>query len=180
GDIFTVPSAPALPRIAMRHARISLAAFVLFTARLAAADTPPEGVTPASADGRKLNFDFETGTLQDWTAEGDAFVGQPVEGDTVTPRRPGMKSNHQGRYWIGSYERGKGDRPQGTLTSVPFKVTHPWCSFLVGGGFHETTCVEIVLKSNGIPLARVSGANVSPNEGQENMSRVAVDLTRQV
>ena len=27
-----------------------------------------------------------------------------------------------------------GDEPQGTLTSVPFKVTQPWASFLVGGG----------------------------------------------
>ena len=44
-----------------------------------------------------------------------------------------MKSQHQGQYWIGGYET-HGDKPQGTLTSVPFKVTHPWASFLVGGG----------------------------------------------
>src|SRR5207247_6972337 len=125
------------------------------------------------------NLDFETGTLKDWTAEGDAFAGQPVEGDTVSRRRGDMKSQHQGRYWIGGYER-KGDRPQGTLTSVPFKVTHPWCSFLVGGGFHETTCVEIVLKNNDIPLARVSGLHVAANEGMENMYRVAVDLQRKL
>jgi putative membrane-bound dehydrogenase-like protein len=159
---------------------MAVAVLILLSSRLVAADTPPEGVTPVGPDGRKLNFDFETGTLQDWTAEGDAFVGQPIDGDTVTPRRPGMKSNHQGRYWIGTYEHGKGDRPQGTLTSVPFKVTHPWASFLVGGGFHETTCVEIVLKNNDIPLARVSGVQVAANEGMENMYRVAVDLTGQV
>src|SRR5262245_19840921 len=158
----------------------TVAALMLLSGHVAAADTPPEGLTPVGPDGRKLNFDFETGTLQDWTAEGDAFVGQLIDGDTVTPRRPGMKSQHQGRYWIGTYEQGKGDRPQGTLTSVPFKVTHPWCSFLVGGGFYETTCVEIVLKNNDIPLARLSGINVAANEGVENMYRVAVDLTSQV
>src|SRR5262245_6030358 len=131
--------------------------------------TPPEGVVPLGADGKPPNPDFETGPPKDWTAEGDAFLDQPIEGDTVSPRRREMKSQHQGRYWIGGYER-KGDRPQGTLTSVPFKVTHLWCSFLVGGGYHDTTCVEIVLKQGDIPIARTSGI------GEENLRRVAVDI----
>ena len=55
-----------------------------------------------------------------------------------------MQSRHQGQFWIGGYEKA-GDKPTGTLTSVPFKVTHPWASFLVGGGPHtEETCVELV------------------------------------
>src|SRR6516225_6589764 len=100
----------------------------------------PKGVLPTGADGKPLNFDFETGTLKDWKAEGEAFAGQPIKGDTVSPRRGDMKSQHQGNYWIGGYEV-HGDRPQGTLTSVAFKVTHRWASFLVGGGPHPTTCV---------------------------------------
>ena len=40
------------------------------------------GILPKAADGRMLNLDFETGTLQDWTAQGDAFWTAP-EGDTV-------------------------------------------------------------------------------------------------
>src|ERR1700758_2192963 len=94
---------------------------------LAADSTPPEGVLPLGADGKLLNLDFETGTLKDWTAEGDAFKGQPIKGDTVFPRRKDNKSQHQGNYWIGGYEL-HGDKPQGTLTSVAFKVTHPWAS----------------------------------------------------
>src|SRR5437660_877412 len=58
----------------------------------AAAKEPPEGVLPAGADGRPLNLDFETGTLKDWTAEGDAFKDQPIKGDTVAPRRGDMAS----------------------------------------------------------------------------------------
>src|ERR1700723_2757960 len=84
-----------------------------------------EGVLPIGADGKPLNLDFETGTLKDWKAEGDAFKGQPVTGDTVAKRRGDMKSEHQGKYWIGGYELLL-DQPTGTLTSVPFKVTHPW------------------------------------------------------
>src|SRR5207244_4447757 len=58
------------PRIAMRRLPIAVAALFLLAGRLGAADTPPEGITPVGPDGRKLNFDFETGTVQDWTAEG--------------------------------------------------------------------------------------------------------------
>ena len=61
------------------------------------------GVLPSGADGKPLNLDFETGTLKDWTAEGDAFKDQPIKGDTVSPRRGDMKSQHQGNYWVGGY-----------------------------------------------------------------------------
>src|SRR3954468_10773858 len=131
--------------------------------------TPPEGVLPKAADGRSLNLDFETGDLRDWTAEGDAFKGQPIKGDTVHPRRGDMKSEHQGLYWIGGYEKLQ-DKPIGTLTSVPFKGTHPWASFLVNGGPYEVTCVELVRKDSGAIFHRSSGSE------EENLRRVAVDL----
>src|SRR5262249_10204348 len=63
-----------------------------------------------------------------------------------------------------------GDKPQGTLTSVAFKVTHPWASFLVGGGPHPTTCVELVRKDTKEVFSRTSGIE------EENLRRVAVDL----
>jgi putative membrane-bound dehydrogenase-like protein len=135
------------------------------------AKTPPEGVLPVGADGKPLNLDFETGTLKDWTADGDAFRDQPIKGDTVFPRRGDMHSRHQGQYWVGGYEK-HGDRPQGTLTSVPFKVTHPWASFLVGGGSHPETHVELILQPQNEVFFQASG------EDQEDMQRVAVDLTR--
>ncbi len=137
------------------------------------AKTPPEGVLPVGADGKPLNLDFETGTLKDWTADGDAFRDQPIKGDTVFPRRGDMHSRHQGQYWVGGYEK-HGDRPQGTLTSVPFRVTHPWASFLVGGGSHPETHVELILQPQNEVFFQASG------EDQEDMQRVAVDLTRYV
>src|SRR6516162_205325 len=146
---------------------------LLFVLPLLAADppkpAPPEGVLPLAADGKPLNLDFETGTLKDWVAEGEAFQGQPIKGDTVAPRRGNMKSQHQGNYWIGTYEI-KGDKPQGTLTSVKFKVTHPWCSFLVAGGPWPETCVELVRNDTQEVLSRTSGTE------EENLRRVAVDL----
>jgi putative membrane-bound dehydrogenase-like protein len=129
------------------------------------------GVLPVGADGRPLNLDFETGTLQDWTAEGDAFKGQPIKGDTVNRRRGDMRSRHQGNFWVGGYEKLQ-DKPTGTLTSVPFKVTHPWASFLVGGGPHPETCVELVDVAGKAVFFRASGQET------EDMHREVVDLAK--
>jgi putative membrane-bound dehydrogenase-like protein len=127
------------------------------------------GILPVGRDGKPLNLDFETGTLDDWTPEGEAFKNQPIKGDTVFPRSADMKSQHQGQYWIGGYER-HGDKPQGTLTSVPFKVTHPWASFLVAGGPHLSTCAELYRNDTGELILRASGVE------EENLRRVIVDL----
>ncbi len=127
------------------------------------------GELPRDDSGRPLNLDFETGTLQDWHAQGEAFRGQPIQGDTVRRRRSDMQSNHQGRFWIGGYER-LGDRPTGTLTSVAFKVTHPWATFRVGGGQHASTRVELVLRDSGRVIFTATGRN------QENMQLVLVNL----
>jgi len=133
----------------------------------------PAGVLPKGTEGKPLNFDFEQGSLQDWTASGDAFEKQPVKGDTVTPRRSDMKSQHQGEYWIGTYENGRGDKAQGTLTSAPFKVEHGWASFLVGGGSLPKTKVELVLKDGESErvVFRASGQDA------ENLRPIVANLT---
>ena len=37
-----------------------------------------------------------------WTAIGEAFQDQPIEGDTVHARRSDSVSGHKGRYWVGT------------------------------------------------------------------------------
>jgi putative membrane-bound dehydrogenase-like protein len=144
----------------------------LFPVLVCGADAKvPEGVLPVGADGRPLNLDFETGDLKDWTATGDAFAKQPIKGDTVAPRRSDMKSQNQGNYWIGTFEIA-GDKPTGTLTSVAFKVTQPWGSYLIGGGTYDNTKVEIVSAADQKVIAASSGAET------ENMARVVVDLQK--
>src|SRR5262245_29545837 len=135
----------------------------------AAPPQSPDGILPVGADGKPLNLDFETGDLRDWTATGDAFDGQPIQGDTVSRRRSDMASQHQGKYWIGGWERKK-DAATGTLTSAPFRVTHRCCGFLVGGRPYEKTCVELIRKDTGRLIARTSGI------AEENLRRVVVDL----
>jgi len=131
----------------------------------------PAGIVPVGANGQPLNLGFELGTLKDWTAEGTAFAKQPIEGDTVAPRKAGQHSQHAGKFWIGGYENGQGDDLTGTLTSAPFKVTQPWASFLVGGGAFPETHVELATKDDG-KVFHIAHGNES-----ENMTRSVVDLS---
>jgi len=125
----------------------------------------PAGVLPQAADGRSLNLDFELGTLQDWTAVGEAFEGQPIKGELTR----GKRALPQGNFWIGTYEV-KQDPPRGVLISVPFRVTHPFAAFLVGGGTQASSRVELVLKANDKVFFQVSGHD------QEEMELAVVDL----
>ncbi|HWF19498.1 MAG TPA: PVC-type heme-binding CxxCH protein, partial [Verrucomicrobiae bacterium] len=150
----------------LKYFAILLTSFAL-TASVFAAQ--PDSIAPLGKDGHRLNLDFEDGTLKDWTATGTAFDKQPVNGDTVSPRRGDMRSAHQGRYWIGTYEFG-GDEPQGTLTSVPFKVTQPWAAFLVAGGHFANTRVELVQADDDKVFFKTSGYD------NETLRPVVVDL----
>jgi len=132
--------------------------------------TNSPGVLP-TVDGRALNLDFETGDLTDWTATGKAWEQQPHKG-LISPDRPyggDKKSFHTGDYWIGGYEF-LGDGPMGTLTSVPFAVSERWASFLLGGGAHAQTRVELWEKDAEKPFYKIHGKNL------EDMDPVVVDL----
>lgn len=126
-------------------------------------------IPPLGVDGKPLNLGFETGTLKDWKAEGDAWEGQPIKGDTVVARNRGH-SRHVGEYWIGGYEK-VGDKGTGRLTSVSFPAAHPWATYLVGGGHDpKKERVEIVDEATGKVIQSGSGLD------QEDMHREAVDL----
>ncbi len=134
-----------------------------------------DGRLPLGADGKPLNLDFELGSLKDWTAEGDAFKDQPIKGEINQNRTfgEGKRSRLQGEFWIGGYEKNQ-DKPTGTLTSVSFHVTHPFCAFRIGGGSHADTRVELIDKSNGKVFFKISG------QDQEDMLPVVVDLRNQL
>ncbi len=132
------------------------------------------GITPAGADGKPLNLNFEDGTLKDWKAEGKAWDKQPVKGEISQTRvfGEGKKSEHTGQYWIGGFEVLQ-DPPTGTLTSVPFEVTQPFGSFLIGGGQSKETRVELVTADDNKVFFTKSG------QDQENLRPVIVDLQKQ-
>ena len=131
----------------------------------------PNGVLPKGENGQALNLDFEKGTLEDWTAKGKAFVGQPIAGE-IDPKRKfgeGKTAKPQGNFWLGGFEK-LFDVPTGTLTSAVFQVTHPFAAFRIGGGNHKETRVELIRADSGQVFFKMSGRN------SETMRPVVMDL----
>lgn len=129
----------------------------------------PLGILPRSKEGKPLNMNFETGTLDDWSTSGTAFNQQPMEGDLVSARRGDMASQHEGKFWIGGFER-LGDEPKGTLTSRSFVVDRPFASYLMGGGNTNEIRVELIEADSNKLIHRATGRVT------ENMRLVVVDL----
>lgn len=137
---------------------------------------------------RQITWDFETGDLRGWRKTGNAFDFQPTLGDNPSARDRGQPSNHQGRYWIGTFERYRGlqgqdpgdwqgDEPTGTLTSVPFEVRGGALSFLVGGGGGFGTRVELRILD---PIEGEIRAQFVSGADSETMRRVRWDLAPHV
>jgi hypothetical protein len=131
------------------------------------------------AQSIRFTLDFETADLRGWTQTGSAFGYQPTLGDNPTARHRGQPSKHQGRYWIGGYEKYQGlpdqkpgaiqgDGPQGTLTSLPFTIPSGTLSFLIGGGNGFQTRVELLV--SGHRVLHASGRNT------ETMQRITWNL----
>ncbi|MHB0959121.1 MAG: LamG-like jellyroll fold domain-containing protein [Pirellulaceae bacterium] len=126
------------------------------------------------------NSDFEAGDLTNWTASGDAFDHlQPTQGDN-TLARGASPSRHQGRFWVGTYERfngrtgqagdARGDAATGTLESVKFTIEQPFISFLISGGrFRNEEYVALVV--DGQEIKRATGHQT------ETLRHVVWDVT---
>jgi putative membrane-bound dehydrogenase-like protein len=115
--------------------------------------TQPEG-EPPTLNGRTLDLDFESGTLENWTATGDAFEVVKADATSETAQR---RNGHSGAYWVTSGLRGGSRR--GVLTSVPFRVAKPYASFLVSGGAFTGTRVELVTMADKKVIYTISGAD---------------------
>ncbi len=120
-------------------------------------------------DERPLNLDFETGTLQDWTAMGGAFANALVSADPSPLHEPDMKLGFAGEYFLSSGGT-KNAALKGILTSVPFKVTQPYAAFKVSGGALLDTRVELVRTDNDEVIFHISG------NGKPTLLPVVVDL----
>ncbi|MCO6047197.1 glycoside hydrolase family 32 protein [Aeoliella sp. ICT_H6.2] len=157
-------------------------------------------LTTGTASGAEPLFEnsgFESGTLANWTAQGEAFAIQPTKGDNPAVR--GRESSwHDGEYWIGGYEAytnragepgdTRGDQLTGTLTSREFVVGQRYISFLVSGGRQPGKLgvrlkvgseeVELATGNDSESLARCN-ADVSRFQGQRAQLIVFDDSTGQ-
>lgn len=121
-------------------------------------------------DGSRLNLGFEGGALENWTATGDAFSSPLIAEDPSPVHDKEMHIGQAGDYFVSSGGT-KNYKATGTLTSVPFKVTHPFASFLVSGGALQDTRVELVSADTDNVFFEITGS------GRATLQPVVVDLT---
>ena len=120
-------------------------------------------------NGQLLNLNFETGTLRDWTATGDAFASPLVAQDPSPLHEKDMTIGFAGRYFLSSGGT-VNTKLTGTLTSVPFTVTQPYAAFRVSGGALQDTRVELVLAETDSIIFHSTG------QGRATLQPVVVDL----
>ena len=118
-------------------------------------------------DGRALNFSFETGSLQDWTAEGEAF--SLISGDSSALHDADMRLGQTGKYFVTSGGT-KNHQATGTLTSASFEVIQPFAAFQISGGAMQDTRVELVSHATDSVLFSITGSGRAP------LQPVVVDL----
>lgn len=134
------------------------------------AETKIVGSLPLK-NGKPLNFNFETGTLQDWKAEGDAFANPIFSQDPSPVHAADMSINFEGKYFLSSGGT-INHKLTGTLTSVPFKITQPYAAFSVSGGALQDTRVELVLEATQEIIFKSTG------QGRATLQPVVADLRK--
>ncbi|WP_159466700.1 PVC-type heme-binding CxxCH protein [Dyadobacter sp. 3J3] len=120
-------------------------------------------------DGQPLNLNFETGTLKDWTATGDAFTNPLFSEDPSPVHEKEMHIGYEGKYFVSSGGT-TNYKLTGTLTSVPFKVIQPFAAFRVSGGALQDTRVELVLAGADSVIFHITG------QGRATLQPAVVDL----
>lgn len=131
-------------------------------------DVVATGVPPKK-NGEPLNFNFEYATLDNWTAEGKAFEGQPVSDKSTAVYEEDMSINSTGQFYVSSGGTKK-STATGTLTSTTFEVTHPYAAFKVSGGALKETRVEIVNAQTEETIFEITGND------HQRLRPVVVDL----
>ena len=93
--------------------------------------------------------DFETGTFDKWTIEGDAFGSIPSLGGY-----PGQQEvkGFEGKYLANSYNGG--DDSRGTIISSEFTIERNFINFLLGGGMHSDTYIELLIDGSSVYVTR--------------------------
>lgn len=117
-------------------------------------------VSCAYANEDKLFCDFESNDYGAWKTEGDAFGPGPAQGTL-----PGQMnvSGYEGKGLVNSFYGGDGT--VGKLTSPEFKIESKYISFLLGGGGHKGTHVDLIVDGKVVRIAR--GPNVHDGGSEE-------------
>lgn len=93
--------------------------------------------------------DFESGTYNKWTVEGDAFGATPAKGSYAGQQ---TVEDFEGQYLANSFNGS--DDSRGTLISKEFTIERDYINFLIGGGQNQDTYIELVINNKSIYKSR--------------------------
>ena len=128
-----------------------------------------KGVLPIK-DGLPLNLNFETGTLDNWKGDGDAFASPLIQSDPSPLHGEEGPIFFEGENFLSSGGL-KNYQLTGTLTSDSFEVTAPFAAFRVSGGALVDTRVELVLAETDEVIFSSTG------QGRATLQPVVADVT---
>ncbi len=114
----------------------------------------PAPTTLDAADDILIN-DFEADNYGDWKVEGAAFGTAPAKG---TLKGQMHVYGFEGKRLVNSFLGGDG--PKGTLTSPGFTIQRSYLSFLIGGGGHKGTSMNLLI--DGKVVLTATGPNTEP------------------
>ncbi len=112
----------------------------------------------------RIIADFEAASYGDWQTTGDAFGDAPAQG-TLDDQQ--AVTGFAGSGLVNSFRNG--DASTGTLTSSEITLDRKYLVFLIGGGSHAETCLQLIIE--GDVIASTSGMN------DERLSLSSFDLT---
>jgi hypothetical protein len=102
----------------------------------------------------RVLFDFESGTYDGWTVEGDAFGRAPFPAAEALAWRPDRRPHGmQGRYFVKSGGERHQANPDGRLVSDAFTIDRPYLTFLLGGELHPRVRVSLEVEGRAVRVA---------------------------
>ncbi|MHC4084761.1 MAG: sialate O-acetylesterase [Planctomycetota bacterium] len=112
---------------------------------------------PAQTTGDIVFADFEGRDYGGWKVTGNAFGDAPVKGSQAKRH---TVSGFKGKGLVDTYVDPDGnfnDDNTGTLTSPEFTIERDYITFLIGGGAHNKTCMQLLVADK--IVASSSGEN---------------------
>lgn len=129
---------------------VQTAAALLASAALPAAAQQPA----ASLSHHDIFADFESGSYEGWTLEGDCWEAEPASEQTFAGRIQGFEGD---RFLCTLHPR-RGTNATGRAISRAFRIERPFIDFLIGGGDHPgETCLNLLVDGRVVRTATGEG-----------------------
>lgn len=97
---------------------------------------------PTASKRDNVFADFESGTYDGWTLEGNCWTSEPYSDHHY----PGKITGFHGKHFLCTLHPARGNSATGKATSKEFTIEKPFINFLIGGGNHpREACLNLLV-----------------------------------